>query len=259
MYIYIYDKIASKKRFNKTLINIEKKITDLGLNGKIVRLEKISNIENIIGDEIRQGASTVIAVGNDETVNRTVNAIFKNLTNGNQKPPAFGIIPLDEKRNTIAGAMGINSIKESCEILLSRRVEKINLGLIDNYYFLAQIDIHGFNSEIKIGHDYSIEIKNKKDLSILNFPIFKNLPQNTQPDPKDKNLELLLHGRGRKLLKNNGSKLDSSSFFSLQKMKILNKNNSFLIDNCITLNSEEAKIKVSDRSMNFIVGKNRNF
>ena len=37
MYVYIYDEVVKKRKYNKLLINIEKRITDLGLNGKIIQ------------------------------------------------------------------------------------------------------------------------------------------------------------------------------------------------------------------------------
>ena len=49
---------------------------DLGLNGKIIRLGGIKKIKGTIQNEIKLGAKTIIAVGNNQTVNKIIGSII---------------------------------------------------------------------------------------------------------------------------------------------------------------------------------------
>ena len=45
MYVYIYDDYLNKGRYNKAINRMEIRLTDLALNGKIIRLSGIKNIK----------------------------------------------------------------------------------------------------------------------------------------------------------------------------------------------------------------------
>jgi len=42
----------------------------LGLNGKIIRLGLLENINEAVENEIKRGAKTIVAVGSDKTVHK---------------------------------------------------------------------------------------------------------------------------------------------------------------------------------------------
>jgi hypothetical protein len=50
MHIYIYDSFVNQKKYDSTTAKIETRITDLGLNGKIVRLGIIISVEEVINN-----------------------------------------------------------------------------------------------------------------------------------------------------------------------------------------------------------------
>lgn len=255
MYIYIYDSIADKRKYNKILVKMEKKITDLGLNGKIVRLEGIRNIEKTIQDEIRYDADTVVAVGNDLTVHKTLNAVIKNQDNNPQKKlPVLGVIPLEEKNNLIAKALGLNSPEQACNYLLSRRIEKLNIGKINDDYFLSQLDVIGDYNEIKIGEEYSIEVQKPCEISIINLPLSKKLAQKIKTNFQDKDLKLYINPQ--KLPEKKQSL--NQSILSLRELFITDKTQKIVVDNSVEL-QKEAFISSCNKKLNFIVGKDRNF
>jgi hypothetical protein len=53
MNIYIYDDYLNKSKYNRVLNRVEIRLTDLGLNGKIIRLGSIKNIRDVIQNEIK--------------------------------------------------------------------------------------------------------------------------------------------------------------------------------------------------------------
>mgnify|MGYP000966424279 FL=1 len=72
MHVYIYDEHLNKAKYNRAINRLEIRLTDLGLNGKIIRLGGIKNIKATIQNEIKLGAKTIVAVGNNQTVNKPI-------------------------------------------------------------------------------------------------------------------------------------------------------------------------------------------
>lgn len=251
MYVYIYDAVTGKKRYNKTLINIEKKITDLGLNGKIIRLEGISNAQKIIQDEIKYGVKTVVVVGTDETVNTALNAIM-NTSENKEDAPALAIIPIKEKDNAIAGALGIKGPLNGCDVLLARRVERITIPQINNTFFLSQINTQSPDVQLQIQEGFSIEMTNPGELNIINFPLEKQSQKDLHINPKNKLLKLLIHPFKKE------SKNINYSVFSLQKLSVNQTSKPVIVDNCLHIDAP-AEIKTTSHKIDIIVGKNRNF
>ena len=150
MHVYIYDDYLNKSKYKKTINRLEIRLTDLGLNGKIIRLGGIKNIKGTIQNEIKLGAKTIVAVGNNQTVNKIVGAIIDTDIYGDfQKKTLLGIIPIGDD-NSVAASFGIKDKEEACNILLARRVEKIDLGLVGDHYFLNQATIPSLGTILEI-------------------------------------------------------------------------------------------------------------
>ena len=75
MNLYIYDDYL--KKYGKILNNIEVDLHKLNLNGKIIYLEAIKNLERLLKDELSNDIKTIIAVGNNLTLNKVINAVLK--------------------------------------------------------------------------------------------------------------------------------------------------------------------------------------
>ena len=52
MYFYIYDEFVQNKRFEKELLQIENRLTDLGIAGKVARLALFRDVEETVRDEL---------------------------------------------------------------------------------------------------------------------------------------------------------------------------------------------------------------
>ncbi len=254
MYVYIYDGIVNKRKNRKTLIKIEKKITDLGLNGKIVRLEGIKDTESIIKNEVRYQAKTIVAVGNDSTLNTVINAVLKqNLTASSRELPVIALIPLEASNNLISASLGIQSPEAGCEALLSRRLKNINIAQANQEYFLTQAEILGNYTKIQIEKDYSIEIKRGGEINIINLPLKKEWGDFLKIESGKKILKLLIRPP-----KTTRASLISESIFSLNKLTVTKETKKIIIDNCKEI-AAPATIKTTDKFLNLIVGKNRYF
>ena len=66
-YYYVYDEFVQDPKFERDLAQIETRLTDLGISGKIARLALFRDPTELIRDEVRKGAKTIVAVGNDVT------------------------------------------------------------------------------------------------------------------------------------------------------------------------------------------------
>ena len=249
MNIFIYDNFLSEKKYNNSLSKIETRITDLGLNGKIIRLNILKNITGSIDGEIKRGAKTLIAVGNNHTLNKVLNAICNSNHPEALKIPIF-IIPIGKENNEIATNLGISNFNSACEILSSRRIEEINTVMVNDFYFLSEARINTIGTKIEIDKNYTIELIEKGSIIINNLILNqKESPENISCHPNDDKIELFIKSKKEKNVK---------SVFSFDKILIENRNKNLVLDK-----SEEIKtpatITMSSKKIRLIIGKNRSF
>lgn len=244
MHVYIYDEYLNKPKYNRAINRLEIRLTDLGLNGKIIRLGGIKNIKATIQNEIKLGAKTIIAVGNNQTINKIIGAIIDTEIYGDfQKKTLLGLIPVGDD-NSIASSFGIKNIDEACNILLARRVEKIDLGLVGNYYFLSQATIQSAGTTIKID-DYSLEITEKGEVKIIN--LLSDPKENLKSNPHDGKLDILIKTRKK-----------DESIITVEKLNISNPKEKLTIDGVFEIETP-VEIGVMRDKVNVIVGKDRLF
>lgn len=153
MYYYIYDAYLSDRKHQRTLARIETRLTDLGINGKINYLSYLKNIGQIIRDEAKQGVTTIVVVGNDRTIGQTLNILPNfNVT--------IGIIPIGPQ-NQLAKLLAIPDAEDACETLSSRIVDNLDVGIINNYYFLGQASIAHAPVTIECDNNYFVSINDR--------------------------------------------------------------------------------------------------
>ncbi|MFH0955924.1 MAG: diacylglycerol kinase family protein [Candidatus Falkowbacteria bacterium] len=249
MNIFIYDSFLNQKKYDRLLARVETRITDLGLNGKISRLSVTKNVQETINNELKRGARTIIAVGNNKTINQIINSLA-----GSQIP--LGVIPIGEKNNDIAKSLGIESTETACDILSARLLAKIDLGLANQVYFLSNVSINNQNTVIDMNKNYTIETTEKGLIYIFNL-IGKQikLPPNIKSAPDDGLLELVINTYSNK---NFFTKQGHQSIFKIKKITIHNLKSQLTLDGSISLTAP-AEITIVKKYLNVIVGKNRNF
>ena len=225
----------------------------------------MKNIREAIGNELRQGAKTIIAVGNDKTINQIINTMmeYRDSQAGINVP--LGIIPIGEKNNLIAETLGIKKEEEACDTLSARRIKKLRIAQaqrfdsgdqISNNYFLSIASITSKGTILEINKKYSIEIMEPGEINVINLSTLKEIPDNITSGPQDEILELYIKTKSHKGIL--GSKKKSQSFFSLRKLTILNQKYPVILDNEIEVKTP-VEISISEKKLDVIVGKERTF
>lgn len=238
MYTYIYDDFINGGKFSKLLYQIEKRLTDLNLNGKIIRLGVSKNIKAAVDDEIRQGTRTIVAVGSDKTVSQIINYIVSNKSDERHQV-TLGIIPINPKENKIAEKLGIKSISDACEILLARRLEIFQLAQINQSFFLFKAELNASDTILEIDRNYIIQNLKPALVEISNKPAVID----ERPGQK---LELRVYNK------------EGESMFSFKNLLVVNKNAAIITDGSLAI-QPPAKITTSREKIRIIVGKERNF
>ncbi|MBI2474963.1 hypothetical protein HYV69_00880 [Candidatus Uhrbacteria bacterium] len=163
MYCYLYDEfIQGNKRYERELLDIENRLTDLGIAGKISRLALFRNAEEMIRDEIDHGVKTVVVLGNDDTVRKVLDVI-------SESKITLGLIPIGPK-NELARLLGIPNGVEACDILSARRIEQIDVGTINGRKFITGVRVPDFKAELMCNDGkYRVVPTSHADLEIQNL------------------------------------------------------------------------------------------
>lgn len=187
MYCYLYDEyIQENKRFERELLKIENRLTDLGIAGKVSRLALFRDAQEMIRDEIERGISTIVVVGNDETIRKVIDVVADNEV-------VLGIIPIGPG-NELARMMGIPEGVAACDVLSARRVEKIDVGIVNGRRFVTCLTMPNFHAEITCEDKFRVtSVARQAELEI------RNLADVT--DPRDGRFEAVIraavkHGWG---------------------------------------------------------------
>lgn len=245
MNVFIYDYFVNEKRYNRDIIKLETRMTDLGLNGRIYRVGVNQNIGNLIAGEIDRTAKTIILVGDDSTFSRSLDAIAE------KKIPA-AIIPIG-KTNQIARSLGVSNVEEACNILASRRMEIIDLGQANGSLFINKASISTDKTSINIDSDYSIEVGGEGSINVINLPIEED-NHLFRHSPNDSRMELVIATKEGSAFK----KQDSLTLLPFNNITVTNDNNTLILDGSKTIKCP-VEIKISNKKLNMIVGKGRMF
>lgn len=133
MHFYVYDDALSLPKLANILANVEARLTDLELHGRVGRMGPLKSVRDMVHQAMRAGATTIIAVGTDAAVSETLDAVAGT-------DATLGIIPIGEP-STIASLLGIPSGEGAVDVLAARKIEVIDLGKIDTHYFLTEVEI----------------------------------------------------------------------------------------------------------------------
>jgi diacylglycerol kinase family enzyme len=244
MHVYFYDSSLNFDKFSLIIAKIETKITDLGLNGKIIRLNMLHNLEKAIGDEIKTG-HTLVFVGTDLLFSRALPIIAgRNLI--------IGYIPIDNKQ-PLARALGLPAQTEACEVLAARRVVTLDLGLANNQAFLSELYFKSQKSYIEIDSRLSLETKKINEIRLTNLSLSK---ENELSNPTDQLLELEITTKNSTgIFKKT---VNSLSFFQHNNFLINSDQGKGLLDMSTTIDPP-IKVSIMPLALNIIVGKERNF
>lgn len=253
MYVYIYDTFVSEQKLQGAIARVETRLTDLGIAGKICRLSVLTSVDELVNDAIKNGAETIVAVGNDETVSKIISLVAGNAV-------SLGIIPLG-KPNRLAKLLGIPEGEKACDILSARVIERIDLGKVNDQYFLTHLEIP--SGTLVINNQYSVKaLSSSQNVTIYNFGAAVSEDGKSVPkcDPRDGILEAIVTGSektGFNKLFNKGFTRDS--VFPVSTAKIDSSDGQPVIADGQTVINAPIKIGVAKHRLKVVVGKNREF
>jgi len=248
MYLYIYDSFLNDKKYTDLLIKIEKRITDLGIKGRVARLSILKNMKELIMDGVKDGVETVVVIGNAQTFAKVINVVA-------DMDVTLGLIPVDAS-NPIADMLGIPPKVLACDVIASRIIKKVDLGKINNHYFINAAEI--INGDVVIEYNgYNVRPTTEKNkITLYNFalePTFGN-----GSNPTDGVLEAVLTPMRNTLL---GKKEITPTVLPFKKIKISSNGEeqvSILTDEQIIMKTP-AEVRVSPQKLKVIVGSERKF
>lgn len=180
LYAYLYDDFLSDRSFEKTLANIETRTSVLGIQGRIARLAIFRSAKELVEGLVREGAETIVIVGNDNTLQKTM-WFLPDL------PVTVGYIPITEP-SRIAGMLGIPVGEAACEILAARRIDLLDVGKLCDRYFLTECIIESTRARVDIGGHFRISPQRLGNIIIRNL----GAPANGQANALDGWLELVI-------------------------------------------------------------------
>ncbi|HAH04550.1 MAG: hypothetical protein UV78_C0005G0016 [Parcubacteria group bacterium GW2011_GWA2_43_17] len=254
MYLYIYDSFLNHKKYSALLARIENRLADLEIKGKINRLNILKNMKEVIEDGIEQGVKTVVAVGDDQTFSKVVNIIA-------DLDVTLGLIPVN-KKSKIARILGIPAEEQACDVLAQRLIKKIDLGKINQHYFIDSATIESPDVTLEFGKYRISPIVKKSLISICNLGFLsgnQTVYQNNISNPTDGLLEAVVAQTTGKLF-NKVQKSARQSIFPFKKIKIGSAGEpaTITIDQQ-AVSKTPVEISIAPNKLNIIVGNKRLF
>ena len=254
MYLYIYDSFLNHKKYFPLLARIENRLADLEIKGKINRLNILKNMKEVIEEGIEQGVKTVVAVGDDQTFSKVVNIIA-------DLDITLGLIPVDNK-SKIAQILGIPSEEQACDVLAQRLIKKIDLGKINQHYFIDSATLNSADVTLEFGKYTISPIEKKSLVSICNLGFLSDnqtVYQNNISNPTDGLLEAVV-AQAKGTIFNKLRRSMSQSIFPFKKIRVGHAHEPVTITiDQQAVSKTPVEISIAPNKLNVIVGNKRLF
>lgn len=292
MYYYIINPASGGGKINKIQDKLKDRLKELGIAGEFAKSTGPGDIARLTKMAIARNYKTIVAVGGDGTINEIINAASDSDSN-----VALGIIPLGSS-NELANMLGITDWQTACNILAARKVEEVDLGLINDKLFVTAASI-GFDNivydlkksrktgsvgnfafmtklsaaarafkpvhlELNFDEKYSVET-DCFNFSLSNGAFLTYLPQKSKPQDNMLDAVLISHLSFSDTLKYGQGTLDLTkklgqvSVFHTKKIRITSKEPVMVSADGKMVAETPVTIEVSDRKLRVIVSKKRHF
>jgi len=264
MYFYLYDSFLQKKEYAKKLAEIESRLIDLMIQGKIIKLNILSHIKELIYSAVQAGAETVVVLGDDKTISQAIASVVNlNVT--------LGIIPLGRK-NSLGKLLGIPKGLKACEILAKRIKERIDVAKVSGNYFAFCLKV--LSPYIKIfgpDNQYCLSLLSPKmEVGIYNFkPSGIKLEANQQKAdffiPQDGYMELVIKDFSNpidKILLKKRGKIGNYTILPFKHIRLepsILKNDVRLLLDDYKIIKAPVEIEILAGKISVIVGRERQF
>lgn len=252
-YFYLYDSYLQDKKFSNQLIRLETTLADLGIQGKIGRLTLLKSMRDLIEGGLRDNTDTVVVVGNDATFSQAAEVLAK------KTKTTMGFIPLGEKNQTLAELLGIPIGLLACHTLSSRIIAQVDLGKINNQFFVRSVVGEGLIN-IDCEGQYQINIDSPHQIKICNLDTWPDKAQFVS-DPQNNLLEIILEPKQSSAWWGSKKNQSGASLLPLKTFKItsLEKEEVSLVVDGHKVIKTPAVFSVAAEKLRIIVGRNRLF
>lgn len=245
MYSYFYDAFLQDRKYERDLALLETRLTDLGIMGKITRLALFRDGVEVIRDEIEEGADTIVAVGDDNTLRRAIEAVGDTRT-------VLGYLPMNNK-SVFAELLGIPIGVAACDILSARLVQDIDVGEVNGRRFLHALECEVTDAVASCEDSFTLTVPGKASIAIRNlaFPDDAGVT-----DPTDGKLVLVIRQTHFSFF---GRKLDLSKVPFKRLHLFTDRHVNMSVDGGEKLQAKEFEIRVIPGRLRLVTGKERKF
>jgi len=257
MYLYIYDSYLNDKKYQTVLTKIESRLADLGINGRTAKMTILKNMRETILDGIKKGAETIVAVGNDKTLFEVIRILAR-------EPVTVGYIPVGT-RSTIAPVLAIPEDEKACDVLSARLSEKMDIGKVNNQYFLSSIEVDKGSVSIQCDGRYWITpTSTDSQIQICNLTAQPKIASRStfKCNPQDGFLETIISSSAPsgKIVGFFQKSFARPSVFTARRLKIVSQSESVtLIVDGQPVAKTPVTVEILPKLLKVIVGKKRMF
>src|SRR5688500_11327031 len=122
MYYYIIDpQKINQKTFERVQNQLYSSVSELKISGEMSRVTPLRTVNQLVDTAFMRGATTIVAVGHDSTVQEIINVL-------GDREMTIGYVPVVESE--LSKVLGISDIPNACKNLAQRRTEVLDLGKI---------------------------------------------------------------------------------------------------------------------------------
>jgi diacylglycerol kinase family enzyme len=238
-----------------------------------VRSTGLRTVSQLVENAFSHEAKTIVAVGNDDTLQEVINAV-------GDREAVIGFIPILESE--IGKIIGVKNIDQAAKTLGARRVEELDLGRVNNNLFFSKLSF-GLNQTASSGLIQALNFRLLKNLiNVPSFEIKFSADDNYQgslkvvggvivngfSDPTDGMLDVLLLSKLSKwqtikyrnqILRGEFGQIPGSSIIHAKRLEITQPEGLPLKSGSRVIAKTPAVIEVLPRKLKIIVGKDRTF
>jgi diacylglycerol kinase family enzyme len=246
-YFYLYDSYLQDRSYASTLIKLETTLTDLGIQGRVGRLTLLKSVKDIVESAVRDGADTIVAVGNDITLSQVAQAAIKH------PKVTVGFVPLGSSQQNLAPLLGIPLGILACHVLSSRLVEDLPIGKINNQFFLQSVILSG-TPILECEDSYELSLDEPHEVRVCNLTNEPSPPTSS----KKTRLTAIITPQHNKRLGLFGQNKLSPSAVTISALRVSSDGDELplTVDNYRVLKTP-ATITTAQQRLRIIVGKKR--
>ncbi|HEX9502919.1 MAG TPA: diacylglycerol kinase family protein [Patescibacteria group bacterium] len=270
MYYYIVDpQKISQKEFERVQNVLYSSLSEYKIAGEVVRVTGLRTIQQLVENAFAREAKTIVAVGSDQTLHEMINAIGK-------REVVVGFIPMVQSE--LANILGVNNISQAAKVIAFRRIEAMDLGLVNNnYYFLSKLSFGEIQTGWLPAPGKTFEIKFSADgqyqatLRVIAGIIVNSRDSQTEErmaNPTDGNLDILFLPElskwktiqyRKQILTGHFEKIPQASVVHAKQIEILSPQGLNLKVGELIVAKSPVNISVVPHMLKMIVGRERKF